>query len=162
MMKEINIRKATINDLKSIQELNHELCTKENREFDSTIDPNYPFSSKGESYFKLRLGSDDSFVLVAEKNNKIVGYFVGALIAPMDYRTLMKLAEAENMYIKDDFRSQGIGGRLVSLFEDWCKERKVQRIRYVASADNIEAIKFYKKHGCKEVDIGLEKELSSQ
>ena len=77
----------------------------------------------------------------------------------MDYRTVTKLAEVENMYIKDDFRSQGIGGKLVVLFEDWCRQRKVQRIRYVASAGNIEAIKFYKKHGCKEVDIGLEREL---
>ena len=158
-MKEITIRKATLSDLKLIQELNHELCAKENREFDQTIDPNYPFSKKGEDYFKLRLVSDDSFVLVAENGTEIIGYLVGALIAPMDYRTVTKLAEAENMYIKDDFRSKGIGGKLVALFEDWCKERKVQRIRYVASAGNAEAIRFYKKRGCKEVDIGLEREL---
>ena len=158
-MKEISIRKATSSDLNSIQGLNHELCSKENREFDPTIDPNYPLSQKGEDYLKLRLVSDDSFVLVAEKGTEIIGYLIGALIAPMDYRTITILAEAENMYIKDTFRSQGIGGKLVALFEDWCKERKVQRIRYVASANNVEAIKFYKKHGCKEVDIGLEREL---
>ncbi len=158
-MKEITIRKAILADLKSIQELNHELCTKENREFDSTIDPNYPFTKKGEDYFELRLTSQDSFALIAEIGAEVVGYLVGALIAPMDYRTVTKLAEVENMYIKDDFRSQGIGGKLVNLFEDWCRQRKVQRIRYVASAGNVEAIKFYKKHDCKEVDIGLEREL---
>jgi|GEM_PF-1894264 hypothetical protein len=35
----------------------------------------------------------------------------------------------------------------------------MKEINTIASADNIEAIKFYKKHGCKEVDIGLEKEF---
>ncbi|MDE2188485.1 MAG: GNAT family N-acetyltransferase [Patescibacteria group bacterium] len=156
----MKIRTATINDLRIIQELNHELCIKENKEFDSTIDPEYPFSKKGEQYFKFRLESNDSCALIVEDNDQAVGYLVGGLIEPMDYRTITHLAEVENMFIKDSMRSKGIGGDLVSMFEAWCKEKNVQRIRYVASAQNARAISFYKKQGCKETELVLEKELT--
>ena len=63
------------------------------------------------------------------------------------------------MFIVENYRGKGIGGKLSKQFEDWCKERKVQIIRYVASAQNIEAIKFYQAHGSKKVNITLEKEL---
>jgi len=157
-MKGITIRKATINDLGAIQELNHELCIKEHNEYDSTINPDYPLSKAGEEYFKSKIESSDSLALVAETKGNIVGYFVGSLADSPDYR-VVRLAEAENMYVKESFRSQGIGSGLSLKFEDWCRERKVERIRHIASAGNVEAIKFYKKHGCKEVDIALEKDL---
>jgi GNAT superfamily N-acetyltransferase len=72
------------------------------------------------------------------------------------------LAELENMYVKESLRGHGIGGKLIRQFEDWCKEKGVQRIRVVASAGNNEAIRFYKAHGAQEVSMTLEKELGSK
>ena len=158
-MNEINIRRATIGDLKIIQELNHKLCLKENHEYDSTINPDYPFSKSGEDYFRSRIESTDALALIAEENGNIVGYLVGALIATEDYRIPIKIAEAENAYVDEVFRSRGIGGRLAQEFEEWCRNNGAQRIRYVASAANAKAIKFYKAHGAEEISLTLEKEI---
>ena len=158
-MKNISVRKANISDLKTIQRLNGELCARENREFDETINAQYPFSKAGEEYFKLKIESSDSLTLVAEVEGIIVGYLAGSIIAPEDYRTLTKMAEAENMFVEESFRGQGVGTKLSEQFEDWCRGKGAQRIRHVASAANSEAIKFYKAHGSKEVSVTLEKEL---
>jgi ribosomal protein S18 acetylase RimI-like enzyme len=156
---EVSISRATILDLETIQKLNQALCAKENREYDETINADYPFTEKGEEYFRSRIESADALVLVAKEGPDSVGYLVGAIIEPEDYRTIRTIAELENMFIVENYRGKGIGGKLSKQFEDWCKERKVQIIRYVASAQNIEAIKFYQAHGSKKVNITLEKEL---
>ena len=156
---EVSISRATILDLETVQRLNAMLCAKENVEYDQTIDADYPFSKSGEEYFRSRIESPDALVLIAKEGENSIGYLVGGIAEPEDYRKVMKIAELENMYIEEDFRGKGIGGKLSKQFEDWCKERKVQRIRYVASAQNLEAIKFYEAHGSKKVNITLEKEL---
>ena len=159
---EVSISKATILDLQEVQRLNAMLCAKENVEYDQTIDADYPFSKSGEEYFRSRIESPDALVLIVRDGENSVGYLVGGIAEPEDYRKVVKIAELENMYIEETFRGQGIGGKLSKQFEDWCKERKVQRIRYVASAGNVEAIKFYKTHGAKEINITLEKELEAE
>lgn len=161
LRQETTTRHATIADLEAVQKLNQELCAKESVEYDAAIDPEYPFSTVGEEYFKSRIESPDALTLVVESDGAVVGYFLGSIIPPEDYRTVTKLAEGENMYIQDAYRGQGIGGQLVAQFEQWCRERGVQKIRFVASAENTEGIKFYKTLGCKEVNVTLEKDLVS-
>lgn len=158
-MNTITIRKATIDDLAIIQGLNEELCIKEHNEFDPNINPKYSFSNAGKEYFTFRITRDDSLVLVAESGTDIVGYIAGGFIQKEDYLLSESMAEAENMFVKESHRGQGIGGRLLNEFEKWCKERKVQRIRFVASAANSGAIKLYKSLGAKEVSVTLEKDL---
>lgn len=155
----INIRIATILDLNTIQELNRELCLKENKEYDSSINPDYPITEAGHEYFKSRIGNPDSLALIAEEEGFIVGYFIGSLVEPEDYRILNKLAEGENMCVRDSFRGRGVGSKFTSKFEEWCREKGVEVIRYVASAGNTKAIQFYKSQGLKEVNITLEKRL---
>jgi GNAT superfamily N-acetyltransferase len=156
------LEKASIADLETIQKLNQELCSKENREFDKTINPNYPFSEKGEEYFRSRIESADGLALLAKEGSAVVGYLVGGMVEPEDYRTVGSIAELENMYVQESMRGKGVGGKLISQFEDWCKERKVQIIRVVASAANNDAINFYKKHGSEEVSVTLEKKLDQE
>ena len=158
----IVIDRAGISDLEAIQKLNQELCAKENRDFDETINPEFPFSKNGEEYFRTRIESPDGLALIAKEGQEAIGYLLGGMVAPEDYRTITSVAELENMYVRESSRGKGIGGKLMQKFEDWCKERKVQRIRIVASAGNSEAIRFYKAHGSKEVNLTLEKELISE
>ena len=98
-MKTPTIRTATLADLKTIQEFNHALCKKEHEEYDPTINPDYPFSPEGEAYFRSKIESEDSLALIAEIDGKPVGYLVGEILPSEDYRTPIKMAEVENMYI---------------------------------------------------------------
>lgn len=155
--KQAQIKVATIDNLKDIQELNHQLCIKENKEFDPTINEDYPIQKEGKEYFKERI--ENGCALVAEVGNKIVGYLVGGMSEISDYRNVSKMAEAENMYVLEEYRSFGIGGKLFQRFVDWCKIREVERIRVFASAKNTKAIEFYKKEGFETCEIVLERKL---
>ena len=156
------IERATLADLETIQKLNQELCEKENREFDETINSKYAFSKKGEEYFRARLESSDALSILAKEGSVVVGYLMGGMAEPEDYRTVSSVAELESMYVQESMRGKGIGGKLVQQFEAWCKEKEVQIIRVVASAQNTDAIKFYKSQGAKEVSVTLERALDSK
>ncbi len=153
------IREATVNDLESIILLNQKLCEKEHKDFDETINPNYPVTVAGRKYFSERLQNDGAFKLVVEDEGKIVGYFIGAIVEPEDYRTTMKVGEGENMFIEQEYRSRGIGTEFMQRFESWCKEKGVKRLRHIVSAKNTQATRLYKKLGFKEYDIVLEKDI---
>lgn len=156
------IETATIADLETIQKLNQQLCIKENKEFDQSISPDYPFSKSGEEYFKSKIESSDALTILAKEGGVAVGYLIGGMAESEDYRTVKSIAELENMFVDESMRGKGIGGKLVSKFEDWCKERNVQIIRIVASSGNADAIKFYEGHGAKPVSLTLEKELGAE
>lgn len=155
----IAIEDATISDLETIQKLNHKLCEKENKEFDKFINPNYPFSESGEEYFRSRIESSDGLAVLAKEGSEAVGYLVGGMTKSEDYRTVKSIAELENMFVDESMRGKGVGAKLISKFEDWCKTREVQVIRVVASAGNADAIRFYERHEAKPVSLTLEKEL---
>jgi len=155
----IEIREATIEDLRDIQKLNHELCKKENKEFDSTINSDWPLSEEGEEYFKDRISEKDGYVLIALIDGEIVGYLAGGIVEAEDYRNISNIAELENMFIVKEHRSKNIGAKLYKVFVDWCKEKEIERIKVVVSSENIKAINFYKNNKFKDYDIVLENEI---
>jgi len=153
----IKTRFATMEDLKDIQDLSHKLHIKENKEFDATINKDYPIQKLGEIYFKKRIKNDCA--LVAFVKEEVAGYLVGAIHEPEDYRNISNVAEAENMLVLEKYRSLGIGKQLFQEFIKWSQSKGAKRIRVVASAQNIKAIEFYKREGFKEYDLTLEKDI---
>lgn len=154
---EVKIQPATIKNLRNIQDLNHQLCIKENKEFDPTINPNYPIQKQGKEYFKNKI--KDGCVLIAIVGGKVVGYLVGGISDVEDYRKITKIAEAENMFILKDYRSFGIGKKLLQEFTKWCKSKKVERVKAVVSAQNKRAIEFYHREEFEDYDFVLEKKI---
>ncbi len=154
---EARIKFASPENLGDILNLNHQLCIKENKEFDATINKDYPIQKSGEEYFKERVKNDCALVALAD--GKAVGYLVGAIIETEDYRNISKLAEVENMFVLEEYRNSGIGKKLFDEFIKWCKSNEVKRIRVVVSVQNIKAIKFYKREGLGDYNLVLEKEI---
>jgi ribosomal protein S18 acetylase RimI-like enzyme len=155
----ISIRKATIEDLHTIQYLNNKLCRKENAEFDSTVNPDFATSDGGTSYFKKALESDEKLVLVAEDDTTPVGYIVGGIEHVGDFRNISNMCEVDNMWVDEEYRNQGIGKQFMDKLQIWAKNKGVKRMRVVASFKNERAIKFYKREGFGEYDLILEKDL---
>ncbi|MDP3026893.1 MAG: GNAT family N-acetyltransferase [Nanoarchaeota archaeon] len=158
-MEKIKIRKATLKDLKIIQELNHKLCKEENKQFDITVNPDFPVTKEGEEYFKIRIEKDDGCALIASDGEKIIGYLVGGILKPESYRILSEIAELGDMFVLEEYRNKSVGTKLHSSFIDWCGKKGIKRIRVVASAKNLKAINFYKKNKFKEYDLVLERDL---
>ncbi len=145
----IEIRKATIEDLEDIQKLNLQLFKKEYKEYDKTLNLKWTFGKDGTEYFKKRI-----------KDRRVIGYLVGTFHSPEAYRNLNVFAEGENMFILEKYRGKGIGTKLISKFIEWCKEKKAEKIRVIASIQNKKAIELYRKLGFSDYNLILEKEIN--
>lgn len=155
----MNIRKATINDLETIQDLNLMLFKKEQKEYDEKLNINWTFSEIGTNYYKAKINDSKSIALVAEEKDKIVGYLVGGLCKTYNYRNITLMSELENMFILDDYRSKGIGSELIQKFITWSKEQGAERAHVEASAQNDQAISCYRKNGFEDYTLDLEIKL---
>lgn len=153
------IEEATIKDLDAIVALNHKLCIKENKEFDSTIDPDYPVEAQGIEDFKEGIENPETLTLVAKAGDEVIGYLVGGPAESEDYRTVESLYEASSMWVNDKYRGEGIGTKLISRFESWAKEKGATRLKVVVSAKNEGAINLYRKTGFEDYDLILEKDI---
>ncbi len=149
---EINIRRANINDLSYIQELNNSLFELEYNNFDDTLKVGWPFENEGKKYFEYMIKNE--IVFFAEVKEKIVGYLAGTICKEVSYIT-ESFAELDNMYINEEYRRFGIGTLLINEFKKYCKGKNIQNIKVTASAKNNKAINFYMKNGFEDYNVTL-------
>jgi len=156
----VKIKTATIKNLGDVQRLNLMLFEKEFKEYDKTLNCKWTLSERGKEYFTKQITDKSCCAFVAYADNNIVGYLVGGVREKSrTARILPKFAELKNMYIINEYRNLGIGTKLFKSFLKWCKLKKVKRMQVVASAQNLKAIKFYRKNGFKDYDLVLETDI---
>ena len=151
-MEKVIVRKAIIEDLKSIQKLNNSLFDLEYNNFDDTLKVGWTFEEEGKKYFEDMIINEIVFVALYEE--KIIGYLVGSICNQISYIT-ETFAELDNMYIDENYRRHGIGTLLINKFKNYCKEKNIQNIKVTASAKNNKAIQFYMKNGFVDYNITL-------
>ena len=142
------IRKAKLKDLQRIQELNNELFELELASFDKYLIKDWPLSDEGRKYFEGAI--KESFVVVAEIENQVVGYLL-AEESDIPYYNF-KIAELCNMCIDSNYRKQGIGNALYKEFERFYNEQGISHFIVTASFKNESAKAFYKKMGFEEAN----------
>lgn len=147
------VKKASIDNLQSVKQLNQELFEHDYK-FDNTLDGSWP--SRNEKYYKDRISKSDSITLVAVEAGDIVGYLIGCIVTPEDYRKTKNMAELENMFVKKEHRGKKIGSQMIKEFFKWAKSKGIKRLRVIASAQNKEAIEVYKKNSFFEYSSVLE------
>jgi GNAT superfamily N-acetyltransferase len=130
------------------------LFEKERKEYDSTLDMDWTLGKAGADFFTERIAK--GFVAVAEKDDKCIGYLVGAKGGGYAYRLSKGVAELDNMFVLPEYQRQGVGSALVVAFLGWCKENGLRNIKVEASTPNKEAIEFYRKLGFKDYTLVLE------
>ena len=151
-MENIEIRKALLDDLEIVRSLNNELFKLEKENYDSTLTRNWPLTEEGKEYFTDLI--NNSYVIVAELDNNIVGYLAGSINEKGSYEEI-QYGEINNMFIKDECRGLGIGKSLINNFKDYYKSNEINNLKVTASYKNKNAIEFYKKSGFEEFDLTL-------
>lgn len=154
-----SIRNAKTADVKAIQELNKQLSEKEASEFDETINTEFTLTEEAEEWYKQRITGEDGFVRLVEDSGEVVGYAIGGLHNAEEFRHTDKLAEIESMYLKPEYRGQGLGTQLVEKLRKWAIENNADRLRAEASAGNKAGIRFYRNKGLKDYSVTLEEDL---
>lgn len=158
MTNTILVRRAIIDDLSVIQNFSQNLIKFDN-EFDTTMDFNWPKSADGESFFKSRITGQDGVVYLAFDDKIVVGCLIGGIVTPHSYRSIKVLAEVEEIFVANEYRSSHVGAKLMQNFELWCRQKNIERIKVEVSAGNIRGIKFYNKNGFEPYNMILEKKL---
>lgn len=152
-----NIREATIGDLEVILRLNKKLFDYETS-FNTEYNLDWTYSDVGRNYFKKMIEDENEIALVAESEDKIVGYIVVS-IYHHSFRKENPIAELDNMYIEEEFRGKGIGTQLVAEAKRQAKGKGATRLKVEAAAQNEKAISFYRACGFEEFDIILQMSL---
>lgn len=138
----IFIREAKRDDIKDINNLLTDLIQYERR-YDENINKNYVVKN----YYEQFLNKKDSCIIVAEdKNNNILGYGFGFI---MDYGNVYdnKVAQLDAMYIKPEYRKNGIARQIIQYFIEWSKKNKASYIELKVYNNNNKAIELYEKEG---------------
>ena len=151
-MSEVIIRKANIDDLKIIQDLNNELFKLEKENFDPTLIEDWPLSKDGENYFEDLI--NNHFVYIALVDDNIAGYLAGSINEKGSYENV-QYAEVNNMLIKEEYRGLRIGRKLMDAFKAFARENEIYDLKVVASFKNKNAIEFYRKNGFEDFNLTL-------
>ena len=112
-MENIVIRKAILEDVSYIQNLNNELFKLEKENYDTTLVLNWALTEEGKDYFEDLI--KNQYVIVATLEDKIIGYLAGSINEKGSYEEI-QYGEINNMFIKEDYRLYGIGKKLINNF----------------------------------------------
>ena len=153
-MSNVIIRKAKIEDLPYIQNLCN-LLSKQSYLFDKDVNINWAHSKEGKKYYEERIEGNKGFCLIAEKENKIVGFASGSLHEADDWR-LIKRVELDNVFITEQQRRSGIGKLFIDFIKKWAKEIKAERVTLTAYVTNDKALKFYERESFLPYEVTLE------
>lgn len=126
---DIQIRKATFNDLQQILNIENSLEHK--------ILSNDILSST--------LTKDSYYYFVVTDNDNIVGYFSAELL--VDHFDILAIA------VLPKYRKQGIASKLLNVFLDICILKNINEIFLEVRCNNCIAINFYEKHGFKKISV---------
>ena len=156
-MTDIIIRPARPGELKIVQDLNHELFLSDQRHF-GDLNLDWPYQEDGEEYFTQLVNGESGVCYVAEVEGKVIGYAAGGIMYKHSAYN-GKRAELENMFVKAEYRSQGIGGKLVDAFFAWAKSQQADMAVVNAFSPNTQAIAFYEHAGFEPYSVYLMKKL---
>jgi GNAT superfamily N-acetyltransferase len=82
---------------------------------------------------------------VAEADGRLAGYLLAVFVFSLEHGGLM--AEIDEVFVSDEFRSAGLGSLLVTRAERDLAERGMVRLQLQLGVRNEGARRFYQRHG---------------
>lgn len=102
----------------------------------------------------------NSEIIVAEFNGEVVGFIYQIFVLdPFHGGVNLYIV---NLFVKETCRKTGVGAQLVKKALENAEKRGVIEVHVDTEEDNVDAIRFYEKHGFKKVGIMFEKSSLSQ
>ena len=149
-MENITIRESIHDDIPLILELLYELGRQKPQK-DSELE-------KFEKLLKNYMQEDDKKILVAQDNDsKIIGMISMVFLSRLNQNTLeMYVPE---LIVSQNYRSKGIGKKLIDSSIEFGKEKKCHRMRLESGNQRIESHKFYKHLGFENSSVFFTKNL---
>jgi GNAT superfamily N-acetyltransferase len=153
----ITIRVAEPADLDELVELSAHLFAEDAGQRDPYTDLGWP-RREGRGYFTGIIDNNRTRCWLAEVDGVIAGNLVGRINRESSIRPV-RVAELESMFVREEYRSSGVGAALVAEFFGWGKRAGAERALVTAYAANDRALAFYARHGFAPKNVSLERGL---
>ena len=149
-----NISKVMLNEISEINNMLTDLIQDERKNYDSNINENY----KVEEFYEKLINNNDKTIFVARDNDIVLGYVYGFI---QDNGSLYnnKVAQLDALFVKEQYRGNGIARSLMKEFINWAEEKRVASIELSVCKDNTNAISLYENEGFCIDKILLRKKL---
>ena len=149
-MENIAIRESTYDDIPSLLELLYELGRPKPQK-DNDLE-------KFTALLKNYMQDDDKKILVAQINNSEIIGMISMVFLPRLNQNTLELYIPE-LIISQNYRSKGIGKKLINFSINLGKEKKCHRMRLESGNQRVESHKFYKHLGFENSSIFFTKNL---
>ena len=140
----VEIRKAVETEIEILLSFEKGIVAAE-RPFDTTL-------KEGEIHYYDLIGlirAKSAEVLVAVVNNEIVGSGYVKILPAEPYQKFTEYAYLGFMYVKPEFRGQGINQKILNGLIDWAKSQNLTEVRLEVYDENTIAKNAYLKAGFK-------------
>lgn len=133
-----------ISELKDTKEANNllTLLIRDEKQYDPSINENCVISR----FYEDMISNDSNILLVAEIDNKIIGYLYGYIVDNGN-TYLDKVSKLDALYIIKEYRKNKIATKLINEFKSWSLKNGVKYIELQVLNDNTSAVNLYKKEG---------------
>jgi len=148
MLKNLIIRKAKLKDITQTAKLAYKL-NDHHAKFDRYYTLNKDALSHFKTFHKRNIYSKKSLFLVAEYENKIIGYVIGKMEERPPIFKEKDIGFVMAMYVKEKFRRQGIAKMFLDKLLSWFKKNKITNIELHVHPKNDPGIKAWEKSGFK-------------
>ena len=118
-----------------------------------------PFDTSGdnvltqvETHLRNKITSDDSLVLVAMDNQKVVGYSISQITQIPPFTRGKKLGVIYDMAVTAHYRKKGIGKEMLDQIKAWFRERGIQRIEISVVTKNTIGDSFWREQGFQDYE----------
>ncbi len=102
------------------------------------------------AHYERWLAEAGAFLLIAETSREPIGYAVVRLIAGSEtWQTADQVAEIESLCVLPEHRGQAIGTALLAAIDRRLRDAGVAEVSLAVVATNVEAIRFYERHGLR-------------
>ena len=138
-MDDILIRKCTLRDIDVIHQLEKQWA-EEDITYGQEPNPVEKLMDKLGEYF-----------LVADVDNGVVGFICGSMHVSEGLAVIPEgqgYLEIDDIYVRPEYRSQGVGGLLLESLLEIAKQQSIKRFSVYTATKNIDKIyNFYRSHG---------------
>jgi len=94
-----------------------------------------------------RMRDENSLVLVAEKEGRLIGYCMGCIEKALPIHKTKEHGYISDVYVEESERGKGLGAELARRALDFFRERGLQAVQITVAVKNEKAQEFWKKLG---------------
>jgi GNAT superfamily N-acetyltransferase len=160
------IEEAKIEDVPRIVQLwlefmkeHDEIIIKENSELSECEIKDGNMGEKYREFLISHIESKDGAVFIAKENNEIVGYCLIFIKDEIPIYKNKKIGCASDLYVKKNFRNQGISSKLGDKSIKWFKEKRIKFVSAPMYPDNRFAHSIFKKWGFFDYKVEMRKKV---